>query len=630
MPLTPCLSGPAFSIVGDSYFSDNSVNFQVSFDSPAAQESVLAYQWYLDESLVTEQQAATFNDKISCGDHSLGLRILNNEGWSGIKRVQFTTCKLPTSIILNGPAALNESSTGRFYVFQLFSDGSNEDISSGYTFTCDNGGVFDGNLFKTSNNSAGYDDIDVVITASKTGGATLTKLVTILNTTPVTLISLAITGPATVANGGTAAYGVLGSYSDGSQRDISADFTFASTEGYFAGRSYTAFIDRHITEAREVTISALQNGFVKVSRQIEVSGKVQAGVLIVDFLINPTLNLIGLIGNTEVVGHDVVAYAGNNIVPAGELAENALILSSDAYKPADGVTWAFTFNLEKLISEYPETSDFTFGIKGRSANLTTLGGVYRLRDQNAKMILGGTPGTYMPGVVGGKDIIPHTVFTNTVLGGANGDHDIDYLQTIVNFNYNVPTASITHSLPPPSIKINDFDFMAVSYQWEEGAGADLDMLVGFENTGTQYDEVYVGYGQGNATVPVNASPANAYLQSGTDNTGTNGYEGALIGMKAFQNAFPNLPDVVEVGLYAVWYSTPVTGDFKVKLVTYKGGSMMHSGTDFINSGGAVVSSDLLSFSTMKTAPNSTLTSDYYKIGTLRYNKITASATIEIL
>ncbi|MNY45788.1 hypothetical protein D3C86_1809160 [compost metagenome] len=57
--------------------------------------------------------------------------------------------------------------------------------------------------------------------------------------------------------------------------------------------------------------------------------------------------------------------------------------------------------------------------------------------------------------------------------------------------------------------------------------------------------------------------------------------------------------------------------------------MTHSGTDFVNTGGTVVSSDLIFRSTMKTAPNSTLTSDYYKVGTLRYHKITKSATIEI-
>ncbi|AOM76000.1 hypothetical protein [Pedobacter steynii] len=628
MPLTPCLSGPAFSIVGDSYFSDNSVNFQVSFDSPTAQESVLAYQWYLDESLVTEQQTASFNDKISCGDHSLGLRILSHEGWSGIKTIQFATCKLPASVILYGAASLNEGSSSKYYVFQLFSDGSNTDITLGYIFTTDKGGSFDGNLFKTLDDSTSYADLNATVTAVKAGAETLTKQVTILNTTPVTLVSLSIIGPDVIDNGSTTTYSVLGSYSDGSQRDVTTDFTFASTEGYFVGKTYTAAISGMTgTEIRQVDISALQNGFVKVTRQIDIRNKLQAGVLVVDFYNSPPLDLIGYVDNAEVTGHHLAAYTGNNIAPVGMTPENALVLASD-HNPSS-TSWRFEFNIDKLVRENPGTADFVFYIKGRSLSPASVSGVYALKTKESKMAMNGAPGSYMPTVIGGANMGFMTSFSNQVLGGMNGNYNQNYLPVILRFNYNVATATLSHTAPDPGIEVSDFDFMAVSYQWGEGAGSDLDILVGFENTGTQYDEVYVGYGQGNTVVPRDATPANTYLQWGTDNTGTNGYEGALIGMKTFLNAFPNLPEVVEVGLYAVWYSTPVTGNFNVELVTYKGGTMTHSGTNFVNTGGTRVSSNQVALSTMKKAPNSTLPSDYYKIGTVRYNKITASATIEI-
>lgn len=630
MPLTPCLSGPAFSITGDAYFGDNQVNFQVTFDQPADHENVLAYQWYLDECLLTDQQSATLNDKISCGEHRLGLRILSSEGWSGIKTIQFVTCKAPTSVILSGAESVNEGSTARYAVLQLFSDGSNNDITSQYTLVSSAGGSFDGPVFTALDNASAYDDIEVTISASKSGAETLTKQVKVVNTTPIAIVSLEISGPADVDNGNAAVYGVTGHYSDGSQRDISDEFVFASTEGYFTGRTYTASINGIIDEVRTVTISALQNGFVKVSKQINVHIDIlKAGILVVDFYQDTTLNAIGLIDNATVVGHHVAAYAGSNIVPAGSTPEQALILASDLNVPSS-TNWRFEFNIDKLIRENPGTSDFVFYVKGRSAIKGTVSGAFGLKTRGSKMAFNGNPGSYMPTVIGGANIGPIVNFNNQVAGGANGNFDENGLSTIIRFNYHVPTATLTYTLPPPQIEVEEFDFMAVRYHWEQGAGSDLDILVGFENTGTVHDQVYVGFGQGNLTVPKDTEPeSDAYLWWATDNTGAGGYEGVLLGMKAFVDAFPNSTNIVEVSLYASWFGSPTTGDFSVELVTYKGGAMSKVGTDFVNTGGVQVSSNVLSVNTRIKAQVPENVAGYYKVGTLRYNKATASAVIEI-
>lgn len=183
---------------------------------------------------------------------------------------------------------------------------------------------------------------------------------------------------------------------------------------------------------------------------------------------------------------------------------------------------------------------------------------------------------------------------------------------------------------PEIIEVDNFDFLAVRYHWDSGSGNDMDILVGFENNGTAYDNQYVGYGQGNATIPANTTPAaDAYLWWGLDNTGSSGYEGALVGVKKFVQAFPNSPNIVEVGLYAVWYGQPVTGNFSVELATYLGGTMSLDGTNFINTGGTQVSSNTVGLNTLlNSQAHSPATS--YKVGILKYDKAAQAATIQLM
>lgn len=629
MPLTNCLFGPGFSITGARYFMDNQTSFQVNFNSLTDQESVLAYQWYLDDTLVADQSGATFNSKVSCGEHTLGLRLLSNDGWSGVKTLQFTTCKVPTSIMLYGPAIIDEGSTTKYYVLQLFSDGSNIDISEQYTFLSSAGGVFNGSTFNAAASPNDYDDITVTISAVKEGAETLTKQVVIHNTTTVTLVSLELYGPSDMNNGESALYGVIAHYSNGAQRDVSDDFVFASSEGAFIGKRYTVSIGATKDEVRKVTISALQNGFVKVSKQINVHIDVQkAGILVVDLFNDTTLNVVGLIEKPVLGEVRMLAHTGNNIIPVGVAPESALILASDLN--VSSLTRRFEFNIEKLIRDYPDAENLAFDLKGRSVNKGKLAGAFSLKTRGAKMALNGSPGSYMPTVVGGTNVSPITDFVANISGGANGSYAENDLFSFIKFNYHVPTSTLTYVLPPPQVEIKEFDFMAIRYNWLEGAGNDLDILVGFENTATSHDSKYVGFGQRRVVVPEGTEPpVNAYLWWATDNRGASGYEGVLVGMKRFLTDLPNAPDIIEVGLYASWFGGAVTGDFSVELVTYKGGTMSKQGTNFVNTDGIVVSSNVFHVNTKLKAIDSANVSGYYKVGTLRYNKTTASAVIQI-
>lgn len=185
-----------------------------------------------------------------------------------------------------------------------------------------------------------------------------------------------------------------------------------------------------------------------------------------------------------------------------------------------------------------------------------------------------------------------------------------------------------------NIVINNFDYLVARFIWEyPAAGKDLDIQVQFENNSTPtVDNKYVGYGGVDPTVPVSTIPeTNAYLWWALDDTNpglepSTGIEGVLVGMKKFRDDFSGSPNIIEVALYCVWYSSVSSGDFQLEVATYLGGAMSKSGTNIINTGGVQVSSDVRNLNTLIQNKLRTPASSY-KVGVLRYNKTTDSAVL---
>lgn len=628
MPNSVCLYGPAFSILGDTRFTGQDVNFQVIFDDQSGADALRYTEWYLDDTLVTGQSVANFAAKISCGAHTIGARILSQEGWSGIKALSFKTCMVPVSLYISGTGGLNEGTNAYFYVLQSYTDGSTDNLTGQYTFTSTTGGSFNGNLFTAAVDDNSYDPSTLTITAVKDGIGAITKDVTIYNTTPIVLTSLDLTGPDSIAEGSSAEYHVIASYSNHTQEDQTNNYVLSATEGSFTGGILHVAMNTVTGDTRTVTLNATKNGINAVSKQITVIDKtVKAGILVVDLFSNPELDAIGFINNSEVGVSHVAAFSGNNIIIAGSAAKDAYILASD-YNPSTSTNWRFEFNLAKLVADYPGTQSFNLVVKGRSSVAGTLTGAFSARTNDAVMTMQNASGSYMPSITGGSNTVPLTGFSSAIAGGANNSYAENDLTTIISFVYDVPSDMITYTTRDQPIVISDFDYMAVRYHWLEGSGSDLDILVGYENNATSEDNLYVGFGQPSATIPVTAATADSYLWWGTDSTSTTGYEGVLIGIKKFIAAYPASPDIVEIALYAVWWGTPVSGDFTVELVTYKGGTMSLAGTDFVNAGGVQASSNTVSVNTLlKSQGKSPSTS--YKVGVVRYSKATNSAVIVI-
>ncbi|WP_230383874.1 DUF5977 domain-containing protein [Pedobacter endophyticus] len=425
------------------YFIDDQVDFYVSVDSSAQQNTIKAYEWYLDQSLVLENNTSAFRAKVTEGKHIVGVRILTADGWSGIKTFSFNTYKFPVSLNIYGVDTLDEGGSTEYRIVRVFSDQTTEDVTDEYTLWS-TGGCFDGNIFTARIDPDSDQDMKITINASK--NSDVTKDVTIINTTGPVLKSIMINGLTVVNEGTTTPYAVTGTYSDGIKRDISASYTLQSSEGHFDGLTYYAPTNNTFNDTRQVTITAVQNGAIKATSVITIKDvNSKPGVLVVDFLNSPPMNMIAFIENDEVTVSHEPAYTRRNTVPSfGDIAQ-MYVLASDFISEGP-VKWRVQFNIARLMAEYPGSENFAFHIKGRANQATGLSGAYSLKTHDAQMIMRGASGSLVPSVSGGSNYSSLVNFSANAGGGANGDFTEQTLSTIIKFNYNVPNDILTYSL----------------------------------------------------------------------------------------------------------------------------------------------------------------------------------------
>jgi len=443
MANSTCLSGPAFSLTGDSSYTGQNVEFELSFDSGADQDTVLAYQWYLDSDLMAGQDSPDFSGGVSCGNHRIGARILTTDGWSGVKNLSFTTCVTIVSVAIVGPDTVAQGASAAYSVIETLSDSTTVDVTADYTLTCPDGS-FEGGIFTPTEND--NPDSPSTITATTEGSGPLTKDITI--TTRV--VSITINGPDTVVVGSTGTYTVIETFTDDTTEDATSEYVLTCPDGTFSGGVFTPFSIS--TGSEDATITATRTGFAPATKSITIVNDetAQAGILVVDLFNDTSLNVIGLIDNAEVTNNHVAAYTGVNIIPPGASPADALILASDVL-PDGELSWRFEFNLAQLITNYPDTENFIFYIKGRGSEAITgdaFQGAYGLKTFNSQMVLSGSAGSYIPGITGSNFNDPEN-FNSNIAAGANGSYNEADLTTIAAFRYQVSDASIHFSATGP-------------------------------------------------------------------------------------------------------------------------------------------------------------------------------------
>ena len=162
-----------------------------------------------------------------------------------------------TSLAITGPATVAENATAAYVATATFSDGSTQAVTTTATWTENStfASIAGGVLTAT----AVTGNQPVTISASFTSAGvtrSATLAVSIQDTTPaITLASLAIAGPTTVAEGGTASYTATATFSDGSTQVVTTTATWAENSAFasIAGGVLTATA---VTGNQSLTISS--------------------------------------------------------------------------------------------------------------------------------------------------------------------------------------------------------------------------------------------------------------------------------------------------------------------------------------------------------------------------------------
>ena len=171
---------PAYTLTGAPFFDNTSVNFQIIFQNEGDQSLVQSYEWYLDGILVTNAIAQTFAAQVSCGNHVISARVLYQDVWTGTQELNFETCRTIISIYISGPDMVDIGDSVTYTVICEFSDGTSEDVTDQYTFSCSAGGSFTGNIFTATGDSSHIPPFGVTITATSGEETPLTKDITVI------------------------------------------------------------------------------------------------------------------------------------------------------------------------------------------------------------------------------------------------------------------------------------------------------------------------------------------------------------------------------------------------------------------------------------------------------------------
>ncbi|HCH7479103.1 TPA: hypothetical protein NM870_003747 [Acinetobacter baumannii] len=165
---------------------------------------------------------------------------------------------------------------------------------------------------------------------------------------------------------------------------------------------------------------------------------------------------------------------------------------------------------------------------------------------------------------------------------------------------------------PNVTQILAFDFAVISYIWDENGGRDMDTRTLITKP---LREVIVGWNKERSD--------GSYLIWGGDNVST-GREDILLNLIQLQADYPT-DNNFEIELRAFWFSQVLSGNFKLRFATYKGGQMVQNGVNFDNVGGQIIQDILIDHNTM--AYRMTNGNEGVTVGKITYDAINKSGQL---
>jgi len=182
MPALSCLYGPAFDLVGEIYLPNNFFSFAVEFETPAGQQSVLAYQWFLDQIILIDEGAQEVDSRADSGPHTIGVRILTADGWSGVKYLDFYANIIANSFTIQGPVQVREGASASYETYLTFGSNAPVKVTDKTSFSINLGGNFDFNLLSTFRDNVNFYNRQATVTATLGSQFSKTYPITILST----------------------------------------------------------------------------------------------------------------------------------------------------------------------------------------------------------------------------------------------------------------------------------------------------------------------------------------------------------------------------------------------------------------------------------------------------------------
>nr|WP_277751220.1 Ig-like domain-containing protein [Granulicella sibirica] len=178
--------------------------------------------------------------------------------------VQVTPASLTSISIVPGSPSFAAGTSQQFEVIGTFSDGSTHDLTDLATFASSNVSILD---VSASGVARGVAPGSSQITATVDGQSVTTPSVTV---TPATLVSIAIT-PASpsLANGTTAQFTAIATFSDGTTQDVTTQATWTSSNPQILTIDQNGLADSDGTGSGSV--SAMLNGVTATSGTVSIT-----------------------------------------------------------------------------------------------------------------------------------------------------------------------------------------------------------------------------------------------------------------------------------------------------------------------------------------------------------------------
>lgn len=168
------------------------------------------------------------------------------------------TTKTPASIVITGPATIDEGQSGQYVATVTYTDTTTAQVVASWSNDVVGAGSINPTTGQYTANSVGADTADVVNVTYTENSVTVTDSFNMqVIDVPVVLSSIAISGASTVQEGNSAMYTVTGTYSDSSTSDLTGSVTWSipvgATYGSFSGNTFTA---NSVSGNQSVTIQA--------------------------------------------------------------------------------------------------------------------------------------------------------------------------------------------------------------------------------------------------------------------------------------------------------------------------------------------------------------------------------------